>query len=164
LDEPRYHLAQLNIARARASLDDPLMEGFVSQLEHVNTVADGAPGFVWRSQSDEGDATAIRAVDDPRIIVNLSVWESIEALHDYVYRGDHVGPLRDRKQWFERMEGPSLVLWWIPSGSLPRVEQGMARLKYLHRHGSTAKAFTLRETYPPPGRGVIDRAAAARRA
>ena len=116
---PAYHLAQLNIASTRAPLDDPIMKGFVDQLDYINAVADRSEGFVWRLQTEDGDATAIRAFDDDRIIVNMSVWESLEALHDYVHRSDHLGPLRDRKKWFTRIEGPSLVLWWIPAGDPP---------------------------------------------
>ena len=115
----QHHLAQLNIASTQAPLDDPIMKGFVDQLDYINAVADRSEGFVWRLQTEDGDATAIRAFDDDRIIVNMSVWESLEALHDYVYRSDHLGPLRDRKKWFTRIEGPSLVLWWIPAGDPP---------------------------------------------
>jgi hypothetical protein len=94
----RFHLAQANIAPMRASLDDPVMAGFRSQLRHINSVADQSPGFVWRLQTDEGDATAIRAFDDDRILFNISVWESLDSLHNYVYRSDHSGPFRNRRE------------------------------------------------------------------
>lgn len=147
----QHQLAQLNIARMRAPLEDPLMEGFVSRLDEINALADRAEGFVWRLQTYDGNATAIRAADDPRIIVNMSVWESVEALHTYVYRGEHLSLFRGRAGWFEKMEGPVLVLWWVPRDTRPRIEQGMARLKYLRRHGPTAWAFTFKECFPPPG-------------
>lgn len=151
MTEVRYHLAQLNIALMRGAIDDPIMAGFVEQLEYINSVADRAPGFVWRLQTEDGDATAVRAFENDRIIVNMSVWESVVALHDYVYRSDHIGPLRDRKEWFERMDGPTLVLWWIPAGEIPDLAQAKARLEFLRRHGPTPKAFTFKRWFPPPG-------------
>ena len=100
------------------------MAGFESQLESINAVADRSPGFVWRLAGEAGDATAIRAFPDAKILVNMSVWESLEALHQYVYRSPHLAPLRDRREWFEPMEGPHLVLWWITAGSIPTVDEG----------------------------------------
>jgi Domain of unknown function (DUF3291) len=147
----RFHLAQLNIARMRAPLGDKVMEGFESQLDRLNAVADQSPGFVWRLASEEGDATAIRAFPDERILVNMSVWESLPALHQYVYRSPHLGPLRDRRDWFEPMEGPHLVLWWIAAGSIPTVDEGKAKLEELARRGPTEDAFTFRQPFPAPG-------------
>src|SRR5262245_19377843 len=95
------HIAQINVARTVAPLDDPQLQGFVSQLAEIKALADRSPGFVWRLQSESGDATSVRAYDDPLIFVNMSVWESLEKLHAYVYRSAHVGVLRDRKRWFE---------------------------------------------------------------
>ena len=146
----RWHLAQANIARMRGALDSPIMAGFVRQLAHINSVADASPGFVWRLQTEDGDATAIRAFDDERILFNMSVWESVEALHQYVYRSDHVGPLRDRSKWFERMEGPTSVLWWITAGHRPTVQEAKARLEQLARKGSTASAFTFANPFAEP--------------
>src|SRR5262249_54524264 len=120
----RHHLAQANVARMRARLDDPLMAGFVAQLDGINALADRSPGFVWRLQTDDGNATSIRAFDDERILFNMSVWESIEALHEYVYRSKHVAVFRGRRQWFEPHPGPTLVLWWIESGSIPSIDEG----------------------------------------
>lgn len=156
MNAPQYHLAQFNVARMRAPIDHPLMEGFRSQLERINALADGSPGFVWRLQTEGGDATAIRAYTDPLVIVNMSVWESLEALHGYVYQSPHVGPLRDRRQWFEPATAPVLVLWWVPEGHVPSVEEAISRLEHLRAHGPTASAFTFREPFPPPGEaGVI---------
>ncbi len=152
----KFHLAQVNIARMHAPLDDPVMEGFRSRLEPINAIADGSPGFVWRLQTAEGDATAIRAFDDDRIIVNMSVWESLEALHQFVYRSHHVGPLRDRREWFEPMEGPILALWWIPAGHVPTVEEAKAKLEELRLNGPRASAFTFRQPFPPPGESAVD--------
>ena len=151
----QYHLAQFNVARMRAPVDHPLMEGFRSQLERINALADGSPGFVWRLQTEGGDATAIRAYADPLVIVNMSVWESLEALHAYVYKGPHVGPVRDRRQWFEPATVPVLVLWWVPEGHVPSVEEAISRLEHLRAHGPTASAFTFREPFPPPGEAGV---------
>lgn len=150
MEKRPFYLAQLNVARAKAPLDSPLMAGFASQLESIYAVAERAEGFVWRLRADDARTLALVSAGDPRIFVTLSVWESIEALHTYVYSSEHSAPLRNRAEWFEKPDGPSLVLWWIPHGSLPRVEQGMARLKYLQRHGPSPFAFTFKDWFPPP--------------
>ena len=121
-----YHIAQLNIARTKAPLDDPLIVGFISQLEHIYSVADNAPGFIWRLQIDDGSIT-VNLIGDTRIIVTMTVWESITALHDFVYRSDHLDLLRERAQWFEKLDEPSVVLWWIRRDSRPRA--GLRRLR-----------------------------------
>jgi hypothetical protein len=149
------HLAQFNIARMRAPIDDPVMEGFRSQLERINAIADQSPGFVWRLQTEDGDATAVRPYPDPLTIVNMSVWESLEALHGYVYRSPHAGPLRDRRQWFEPAEGNILVLWWVPAGHLPSVEEAVERLEHLRVHGPSETAFTFRQPFPAPGEATV---------
>jgi hypothetical protein len=146
-----FHLAQANVARMRAPLEDPVMEGFRSQLEAINALADRSPGFVWRLQTEDGDATAIRAFPDDRVIFNMSVWESVEALHRYVYEGGHLAPLRNRRDWFEPFEGPSLVLWWIPRGHVPTVGEAVAKLALLKERGPREDAFTFRSVFPRPG-------------
>src|SRR5258706_14789429 len=122
-----FHLAQVNIARMRAPLDDPSMASFVAQLAPVNAVADASPGFVWRLQAAGGDNTSLRPMDDPMVLFNMSVWESLEALKAYVYRPQHAGPLRDRKQWFEKLPGATSAMWWIPTGELPTIEDAKQR-------------------------------------
>lgn len=150
---PGWHLAQFNIARMAHELDDPAMEGFVTALSPVNALADAAPGFVWRHQTDEGDSTAVRPFPDDRIIVNFSVWESIEALHDFTYRhADHRRLLQQRQRWFERVAGRAiLVLWWIEAGRIPSLDEAVQRLEHLERHGPTPEAFTFRSRFPRPG-------------
>ena len=149
-----YHLAQFNIARMLAPIDDPIMEGFRTQLEPVNALADRSPGFVWRLQAEGGDATSIRAYPDPLVVVNMSVWESLESLHAFVYQSRHLGPLRDRRQWFEPASAPILVLWWVPAGHIPTVEEGVERLERLRANGPTESAFTFKAPFPPPGGGA----------
>jgi hypothetical protein len=153
---PAYHLAQFNVARMRAPIDSPVMEGFVSQLERINALAEATPGFVWRLQTAEGDATALRPYDDPMLIVNMSVWESLEALHGYVYKSPHVGPLRERKAWFEAPAEPILVLWWVPAGHTPTVDEARERLEHLRAHGPSAQALTFRHAFPAPDQPAID--------
>ena len=131
------------------------MQGFMAQIDEINAVADRAPGFVWRLQTEDGDATSIRLFDEPRMIVNMSVWESIEALFEYVYRSDHLRVLRTRKDWFDKLEGPHTVLWWIPSGTTPDVTEIPRRLDMLARDGPTPEAFSLRRLFDADGR-LID--------
>jgi heme-degrading monooxygenase HmoA len=145
-----FHLAQVNIGRLRAALEDPMMEGFRSQLDPINALADRAPGFIWRLQTEDGNATAIRPFDDERMAINLSVWESLEALQQFVYASEHVAPLRGRKQWFEPIEGPILALWWIPAGHIPLVTEAKERLEHLKVHGPSRHAFTFRTAFPAP--------------
>lgn len=146
-----HHLAQLNIARLLQPLDHPDLQGFVDGLEPINALADAADGFVWRLQTDEGDATSIRAFDDDMLIVNLSVWESLEALRAFVYSGDHMDIMRQRRLWFERMGEAYLVLWWVPAGHRPTVAEATHRLDLLRHLGPTPEAFTWRTTFEPPG-------------
>lgn len=146
----RFHLAQVNIGRLIAPIDDPVMEGFRSQLDPINALADRSPGFVWRLQTEEGNATAIRPYEDERMAINMSVWESLEALQKFVYQTAHVGPLRDRKQWFEPIEGPILALWWVPAGHIPTIAEALDRLAHLKQHGPTREAFTFRTPFPAP--------------
>jgi hypothetical protein len=124
LEMSEYHLAQINIARMLTPIDDPVMAEFVAQLPPINALAEASPGFVWRLQSESGDATSIKVYDDEFIIVNLTVWETVEALRQYVYKSAHSGVMRDRRRWFEKFEGPYYALWWIPAGSLPDPEEG----------------------------------------
>jgi heme-degrading monooxygenase HmoA len=147
---PPYHVAQCNIGRVRAPLDSPQLAGFVAALEPVNRMADEAPGFVWRLQTEAGDATAIRAFEDDMLLLNMSVWESIEALAEFTYRTPHRDVMRRRREWFERLADVYLVLWWVPAGTLPTVVEARARLEALRRDGPTPQAFTFHSPFPPP--------------
>lgn len=150
-----YHLAQINTAILRAPLDHPSMADFVAQIHDINAIADADPGFVWRLRSEGGnDATAIRAFDDDRILLTLTVWNSLEALSNYVYKGAHAGIMRDRRRWFERSDQPILALWWIPAGELPTVAEAKQRLLHLQCHGSTPYAFSFGKSFPSPNQLV----------
>ncbi|MGH8791892.1 MAG: DUF3291 domain-containing protein [Stackebrandtia sp.] len=146
-----YELAQVNIARMRAPLDTPLMSGFVDQLEPVNAVADAAEGFVWRLQTEDGDATAYRVFDDEWLMVNMSVWTSPQTLTAYVYGPEHRAVLRGRRQWFHQLSQAVTALWWVEAGHRPTVSEAEEKLTLLRDNGPTAEAFTLRTTFPPPG-------------
>jgi hypothetical protein len=148
---PVFHLAQVNIGRFRAPIDWPIMEGFRNLLDPVNALADRSPGFVWRLQTEDGDATAIRPYpDDDLMAINMSVWESLASLQQFVYRSRHLEPMRARAQWFEKLDGPILALWWIRAGHIPSVAEARERLQHLGEHGPTPHAFTFRTPFPPP--------------
>ncbi len=144
------HLAQLNIGRTVAPIDDPRMADFVANLVRINGLGDASPGFVWRLQDESGAATAFHAFDDPRMIINLTVWESVETLREYAYRSVHVEFLRRRREWFVPLDGPSLVLWWVPASHIPTIQDALERLERLTADGPTPDAFTLKTPFPPP--------------
>jgi len=145
-----FELAQVNIALPREPLDTPLLADFVAQLAPVNARADAAPGFRWRLQTDAGDASDVNGFGDDRLVVNLSVWESLEALREFVYRDpEHLAVMRRRREWFERID-VFMVLWWVPGGHHPGVAEAEERLERLRALGSTPEAFTFRQAFPPP--------------
>ncbi len=146
-----WELAQLNVGRLKASTDDPLVAGFMGALEPINAIADTAPGFVWRLQTEDGDATAIRPYDDDRMLVNMSTWASVDALADFVYRTAHRDVMVQRRQWFEKLDEVFTVLWWVPEGHRPTIDEAKGRLAHLAEHGPTAHAFTFRQPFPAPG-------------
>lgn len=145
------HIAQVNIARARAPLDDPLMAGFVARLDDINALAEKSAGFVWRLKTEQGDASSIRPYEDERIMINLSVWQSPEHLKQYVYRSAHAQVLRERKTWFERFDDVHLALWWIAPGQIPTIAEAKERLHHLQVHGESEYAFSFASLFPVPG-------------
>ena len=126
------------------------MADFVNQLDEINALADSSHGFIWRLQTDEGDATAIRAFDDPGLLVNMSVWQDVESLQHFVYRSAHVSPLRNRSKWFESLGEPHMVLWWVPVGHEPDLDEAKKRLELLRERGPHCQAFTFARRFPPP--------------
>jgi len=137
------------VAKFKVSPDHPDMAGFMAALKPTNALADGWPGFVWRLQTDEGDATSIRAFDDPLLLVNMSVWESVEALAEYVYRSGHLDVMRRRREWASHMAEAHLCLWWIPAGEIPTLEEAKERLEHLREHGPSPRAFTFKRRFEP---------------
>jgi len=149
-----HHLAQVNIALPLEPLTSPRLAGFVDALDEINAFADAAPGFVWRLQTEDGDATAIRILDDDRLIINMSVWTSLEALAEFAYRGDHVRIMRQRRGWFVPMTQAYQCLWWVPVGHAPTPAEAEQRLTHLREHGPTDYAFTFRTPFPAPSQSI----------
>ena len=159
-----YVLAQVNIGRLKAPLDSPLLADFVAALEPVNAAADAAPGFLWRLQTEDGNATSVTAFEWDRagsagVLVNMSVWESVKALAEYVYSDIHRAVLRRRRTWFEQMPPAEMhsALWWITRGHTPTTAEAEERILRLREDGPTPYAFTLREHFPPPSDGAADK-------
>ena len=143
-----YHLAQINIGRLIAPLDDPRIADFIAQLAPINALADAAPGFVWRLQSSYGNAMDIAYSNDPTINVNMSVWESVETLRDFVYKTNHLNVLRERANWFAKMEKPFACLWWVSAGHIPTVAEGRERLEHYQINGPTPYSFWFSKLFP----------------
>ncbi|MEV4115841.1 DUF3291 domain-containing protein [Nonomuraea sp. NPDC049695] len=142
------HLAEMNIAHLRAPIDSSELAEFVALLEPINDLADESPGFVWRLKESEDDptATVIHEYGD-HLLINFSVWESLDTLWDYVYRSPHLGVLRRRREWFLRMAEPYMVMWWVPEGHIPTLAEGMRRLERLKAEGPSPEAFTFKDSY-----------------
>ena len=140
--EPARHLAQLNIGRFRYPTDDPRMADFMNNLDLVNALAERSQGFVWRLKDGSGNATGFRPFPDPQMAVNLSVWENVEALERYVYQTVHKHFYGRREEWFDKMEAPHFVMWWVPAGHVPTLDEAKERLEYLDTHGPSDRAFS----------------------
>ncbi|MDX5372578.1 MAG: DUF3291 domain-containing protein [Pseudomonadaceae bacterium] len=145
----RYHLAQLNIASMKEPLESPGMADFVNNLERINALAEASPGYVWRLQDEAGDATAIRPFGE-EVLVNLSVWVDVQSLSDYVYKSAHTEMFKRRREWFAKVEQAHMVLWWVPAGHRPGVEEAVERLAHLREHGASAHAFSFRQAFAAP--------------
>ena len=155
MTEPRWHLAQLNVGRLVATLESPALADFVAQLDPINALADASPGFVWRLQTDDGNATSIRPTDDDLFLINMSVWSSLETLRAFVYTTAHVQVLSGRRAWFEQLATSHLVLWWVPVGHVPTVDEALDRLDRLRRDGPTPAAFTFRAPFDAEADGPL---------
>ena len=158
--DPRWHLAQLNVGRMVAATTEPEVAEFMAALDPINALADAAPGFVWRLQTETGNATDIHEFDDPLLLLNMSVWESIETLRSFTYTTAHTDVLRRRREWFDKLAEAHLVLWWIPAGHIPTTAEAIERLEMLRRDGPTPAAFTFRVPFEPdaadPGAPLVD--------
>ncbi|WP_330179866.1 DUF3291 domain-containing protein [Nocardia sp. NBC_01503] len=149
------HLALFNIGRMVAPKDDPRVAEFYAELDRINAIADDSPGFVWRLvDEDSNDATSVRPYEnEPDMLVNLSVWESHEAMFNYVYRSPHMDFLRRRREWFVPIKEAITVLWWVPIGETPSLTEAIERLDHLRAHGPTEHAFTFRNAFEPQPAG-----------
>lgn len=146
---PGFHIAHMNIARARADLDSDIMSGFVARIDEINALADHSPGFVWRLQGEAGDAEILRVFGDPLLVANVTLWENIEALRQFTYKTVHAELLRNRDAWFAKPEQSSMVLWWVPRGAIPTVEEARDRLQLLREQGPSPQAFTFGKPFQP---------------
>lgn len=133
----------------KGAADSPIMKEFMDNLVPVNALADASPGFIWRLQDDSGDATSIQAFDDPLLLVNMSVWTDFESLKTYILKTGHVDFLKRRYEWFEKMDTPSHVMWWVMEGHIPTLDEAKKRLEHLSKKGDTAHAFSVRRPFMP---------------
>ena len=140
-------LAQLNIALAKYPLDAPEIKEFVDNLELVNGIAESSEGFVWRLKDESGDATNIKAFDDPNMIVNMSVWDSVDSLKNFMFRTHHRDFMRRKGDWFHRLPEDTYVLWWIEQDHIPTLEEAIERLEHLREIGDTPYAFTFKTNF-----------------
>ncbi len=152
----RWQLAQINVGRLVAPYGSPPVAEFVAALPKINALADSMPGFVWRLTGETDDATSIQAFDDPLVAMNMSVWESLEALAAFAYRTEHRDFMRRRREWFEPPTEAYMTLWWVPAGHRPTPAEGRERLEALRRDGPSRYAFTFRAPFAPPGAAAPD--------
>lgn len=145
-----YYLAQINIAKLLEPIDSPLLEDFVGDLDRINEIADKSTGFVWRLKDDTGNATNINPFDDSSFIVNMSVWETVDDLKDFVYNSGHMEVFRKRTKWFERMKTPHMALWWVKVGDYPTAEDGKNKLLELEKYGETVSSFSFKKLFDTP--------------
>ncbi len=148
-----HHLAQLNLGLFRAPLDDAAMAEFAAALDPINAIAEASSGFIWRLKSDDGASSSYVDVpgrEDPLWAPNLSVWEDLESLKHFMYKSGHASYLRRRSEWFQKPDGPINVLWWIPAGEVPTLEDAVKRLDYLSDNGPSEYGWPLTRPYPAP--------------
>lgn len=144
------NIAQANVATMITGYDDPLMADFMEELDIVNATADETPGFVWRFVEDDDGAEVAGVFGDDKLLFNMSVWGSVEALETWAYSGRHLDVVRKRTKWFEKPTRPPLALWWIDNDHIPTVKEARDRFHLLWEQGPTADAFTFRSHFPPP--------------
>lgn len=141
------HLAQLNIAKPKYSMDSTEIADFVNNLEPINAIAESSSGFIWRLKDKSGDATNIRVINDPEKIVNMSVWEDIDSLKNFMFKTHHLEFMKRKKEWFHTLSMNTTVLWWIPAGHTPTLDEAIERLAHLQKKGESPKAFNLRRSF-----------------
>ena len=146
----RWRIAQVNVAKLIAPLDDPRIDDFRSALERINRLGEAQPGFIWRAQGAGFDATDCRVFDDPDILINATVWETIEHLAAFAYRTEHRAFVRRRLEWFEPPKEAFQAIWWVPDGHIPSLDECVERLTHIRVHGPTPFAFDFRTRFPPP--------------
>ena len=153
MPDPRFHLAEFNVSRLLAPLDSPQLREFVAFLGPVNAFAEQSPGFVWRLTAPDGQSSSYlpSPFTDPMMITNLTVWTDIDALRGFTFQTVHKYFLQSRRSWFERLASRGLVLWWLPAGHDPTLDEAMARLNLLEELGPTKEAFTFQDAFDSAG-------------
>lgn len=151
-----YQLAQINVGKMKGvDIDDPIMKEFVDNLDYVNGLAEQHPGFVWRLQDDENNATSFNPYNNVSIIINISVWKDVATLKSFVYNSPHFEFVKRRREWFEKFATHHFAMWWIESGRFPTVEEATEKLKLLEANGNAPEVFDFRQTFPPPDSPTI---------
>lgn len=140
-------LAQINIAKMKAPLDSPIMTDFVNNLDHINALAEKSKGFIWRLKDENDNATSIKVFEDDYLLVNLSVWENLDTLYDYVYHSLHVEIFKRRKEWFHKMSEMHMAFWYVDNGVYPNGEEGRNRLEHIRLNGETPYAFSFKNRF-----------------
>lgn len=141
-------IAQYNIAEALDTMDSPVMADFVNNTDRINTLAEQSPGFIWRLIADDkNDSYSIQTFDSEFILINMSVWETRDALFQFVYNSGHMEIFRRKKEWFQKMPKMHMVLWNLDTGHIPTIQEGKERLKYLQQYGESEFAFTFKSNF-----------------
>lgn len=151
----QYQLAQLNVALSKAPKGDPLLKDFFDNVARINALADQSKGFVWRMQGDAENSHADAVFATPGLLINYSVWDSLDDLAAFTYRSDHRDIMRRRKEWFDHVD-VYMVLWWVPKGHIPTAEDAKARLETLRQNGPTPEAFVFKTPFPAPDQTQIN--------
>jgi len=147
LKSEKYQIAQVNIGKILGLMDGTIMRDFAVNLEPINQLAEQSKGFVWRLKDEEDNATNIKVFEDDMIIINMSVWETIDDLFKFTYQTQHADFLKRRREWFERLKDMYMVLWYIPAGNIPAPQDAIEKLKYVNEHGDTPHAFSFRNRF-----------------
>ncbi len=151
MEPTNFYVAQINIGRITGTtIEDPVMADFVAQLDTINELAEKSEGFVWRLKSADNNATSFNPYNDQQIIINFSVWETIEHLDQFVYKSAHTIVMKDRKKWFEKFGQPYMALWYVPAGYTPTIEEAAERLDHLQKNGPSEYAFDFRNPFSRP--------------
>ncbi len=145
----QFHLAQLNIADAKAPQTSTVMRGFVDRLDEIHLLADNTKGFIWRYQNEEGDDVGERIFDNPLMLINMSLWEDVDTLRQFVYKSIHKELIQSKGDWFNKMPEMHQVLWWVPAGHIPSLQEAKDKLDLLRDIGPSAEAFSFAKPFAP---------------
>ncbi len=147
---PNFQLAQINIANAKADKTSSIMSGFVDRFDEIHELADNSPGFVWRLETEDGDDGSLSVFNDPLLLINITVWEDIDSLRNFVYKSIHKELIRNRGDWFDNMPEMHQALWWVPKGHIPSLQEAKQKLDLIRLDGPTANAFTFAKKFTAP--------------